>query len=90
MTNLRALEEAAELDRVFKTTGQLAGPLHGIPVMLKDNVETCDMTTTAGSRSLEGFVPDEDAFITKKLRQAGAVILAKTNLHSLRSRVKLR
>ncbi|MDD4542052.1 MAG: amidase family protein [Eubacteriales bacterium] len=81
MTNPRALEEAAELDHVFKITGQLAGPLHGIPVMLKDNVATCDMPTTAGSRSLEGFVPDEDAFITKKLRQAGAIILAKTNLH---------
>lgn len=81
MTNPQAMAEAAELDRVFRETGEFCGPLHGIPVMLKDNVETHDMPTTAGSKSLEAFIPDEDAFITKKLRQAGAIILAKTNLH---------
>ncbi|NLC26533.1 MAG: amidase [Fastidiosipila sp.] len=81
MTNPQALAEAAELDRVFKESGEFSGPLHGIPVILKDNVETFDMPTTAGSKSLEGFVPDKDAFITKKLRQAGAIILAKSNLH---------
>lgn len=80
-TNPRALEEAAELDRYFEEKGELCGPLHGIPVLLKDNVETYDMATTAGSKSLEGYVPDGDAFLSKKLRQAGAVILAKTNLH---------
>lgn len=81
MTNPRAMSEAAELDRVFKEKGEFSGPLHGVPVILKDNVETFDMPTTAGSKSLEGFVPDEDAFITKRLRQAGAIILAKSNLH---------
>ncbi|NLV98507.1 MAG: amidase [Synergistaceae bacterium] len=81
MTNPQALTEAAELDRIFRETGEFSGPLHGIPVILKDNVETYDMPTTAGSKSLEGFIPDEDAFITKKLRQAGAIILAKSNLH---------
>ena len=55
--------------------------LHGIPVMLKDNFNTTDMPTTAGSIALEGWVPEKDAFVTKKLREAGALILAKTNLH---------
>lgn len=79
--NPRALEEAERLDRQLRETGGLSGPLHGIPVLLKDNIGTCDMPTTAGSRSLEGFIPSEDAFLTKRLRQAGALILAKTNLH---------
>lgn len=79
--NPQALEEAERLDRQLRETGALSGPLHGIPVLLKDNVGTCDMPTTAGSRSLEGFVPSKDAFLTKRLRQAGALILAKTNLH---------
>ncbi len=79
--NPRALEEAERLDGVLAEKGELCGPLHGIPVLLKDNINTCDMATTAGSRSLEGYIPDEDAFITKRLRAAGALILAKTNLH---------
>jgi Asp-tRNA(Asn)/Glu-tRNA(Gln) amidotransferase A subunit family amidase len=59
------------------------GPLHGIPVLLKDNVDTADMPTTAGSLSLKGYVPLADAQIVKKLRDAGAIILAKMNLHEL-------
>lgn len=78
--NPNALEEADALDRKFSTDG-LTGPLHGIPVMLKDNCDTADMPTTGGSASLEGFIPEDDAFITRKLREAGALILAKTNLH---------
>jgi len=78
--NPKALEEAAALDAKFRTSGP-AGPLHGIPVLLKDNVNTKDMPTTGGSRSLEGYVPPTDAFITKRLRDAGAIILAKANLH---------
>ena len=78
--NPKALEEADELDKKFREKG-LTGPLHGIPVLLKDNVDTFDMPTTAGSKSLEGFYPDDDAFITKNFRNAGALILAKTNLH---------
>lgn len=57
------------------------GPLHGIPIVLKDNMGTIDMPTTAGSLSLEGFTPGEDAFQVARLRAAGAIILAKTNLH---------
>lgn len=79
--NPRALVTADELDRLFQQTGSLIGPLHGIPVLLKDNIDTFDMATTAGSVSLEGFIPKEDAFLVRQLRNAGALILAKTNLH---------
>lgn len=78
--NPKVLEEADALDAAFKENG-LTGSLHGIPVLLKDNVDTCDMPTTAGSSSLEGFVPEDDAFITRRFREAGALILAKVNLH---------
>lgn len=78
--NPKALEEADALDEAFKKGG-LTGSLHGIPVLLKDNVDTFDMPTTGGSASLEGFTPDDDAFIAKKFREAGALILAKVNLH---------
>ena len=78
--NPKALEEADALDRKF-VAGGLSGPLHGVPVMLKDNCDTVDMPTTGGSVSLEGFTPRDDAFITCRLRESGALILAKTNLH---------
>jgi amidase len=79
--NARALEEAAALDEHFRKTGKFVGPLHGIPVLLKDNVNTKDMPTTGGSLSLAGYTPATDAAITRKLRSAGAIILAKVNLH---------
>ena len=79
--NPRALEEAAALDEHFRRTGKFVGPLHGIPVLLKDNVNTKDMPTTGGSLSLAGYTPLTDAAITQKLRSAGAIILAKVNLH---------
>jgi amidase len=79
--NPRALEEAAALDEHFRKTGKFVGPLHGIPVLLKDNVNTKDMPTTGGSLSLAGYTPETDAAITQKLRGAGAIILAKVNLH---------
>ena len=78
--NPKALEEADALDRKFATDG-LSGPLHGIPVLLKDNVDTYDMPTTGGSLSLKGLIPKDDAFITRKFRDSGALILAKVNLH---------
>lgn len=80
MLNPKALEIADELDNKLKKTG-FVGPLHGIPVLLKDNIDTGDMPTTAGSLSLEGVIPEDDSFITKRLKEAGAIILAKTNLH---------
>jgi Asp-tRNA(Asn)/Glu-tRNA(Gln) amidotransferase A subunit family amidase len=79
--NPRALEEAAAQDDNFRRKGQFVGPLHGIPVLLKDNVNTKDMPTTGGSLSLAGYTPATDAAIAQKLRAAGAIILAKVNLH---------
>jgi amidase len=64
-----------------RKTGMVRGPLHGIPILIKDNIDTGDnMMTTAGSLALEGFHAPEDAFIVRKLREAGAVILGKANL----------
>jgi amidase len=80
LVNPRALQLADELDAKFKNSG-FVGSLHGIPVLLKDNVDTHDMQTTGGSLSLKGYVPPADATITKKLKRAGAIILAKMNLH---------
>ena len=78
--NPHALEEADALDKAFQERG-FVGSLHGIPVMLKDNFNTTDMPTTAGSIALKGWVPPKDAFVTKRIRESGAIILAKTNLH---------
>jgi amidase len=75
-----ALAVAAALDGE-RARGQLRGPLHGIPVLLKDNINTVDMPTTAGSIALTGMIPDDDAPLVSLLREAGAVILGKTNLH---------
>jgi len=78
--NPDALSIADSLDRERKA-GRVRGPLHGIPILLKDNIDTADrMTTTAGSLALEGSIPLQDAFIASKLRAAGAVLLGKTNL----------
>jgi amidase len=79
--NPKALHEAAAIDDRLRTGGKLVGPLDGIPVVLKDNVDTRDMPTTGGSLSLAGYTPANDATITQKLRSAGAIILAKVNLH---------
>lgn len=79
-TNPDALQLADDLDRERKAK-KLRGPLHGIPVLLKDNTDTADrMTTTAGSLALEGSVPHSDAGITARLRGAGAILLAKANM----------
>ena len=78
--NPDALKIAAALDRERKEQGP-RGPLHGIPVLLKDNIATADqMQTTAGSLALVGVKPLRDAFLVTRLREAGAVILGKTNL----------
>jgi amidase len=80
--NPRARETAAALDEERRTRGA-RGPLHGIPIVVKDNYATADMPTTAGSKALEGFETGRDAFMVRKLREAGAVIIGKTNLHEL-------
>jgi amidase len=78
--NPRALDIAAELDRERAASGA-RGPLHGVPVLIKDNVETADhMMTTAGSLALDGWYAPSDAPLVARLRTAGAVILGKTNL----------
>src|SRR5437016_4490903 len=78
--NPDALSIAGDLDRERKA-GRVRGPLHGVPVLIKDNIDTHDrMTTTAGSLALGGSIPLQDSFVAKKLRDAGAVILGKTNL----------
>ncbi len=78
--NEQALAEADLLDTERVTSGP-RGPLHGIPVLVKDNFETRGMPTTAGSRLLHGFAPDQDAYLVERLRAAGAIILGKTNMH---------
>ena len=77
--NPNALETAAALDRERQLIGSRS-PLHGVPVLLKDNIDTLDLPTTAGSLALETAIPPDDAFITQQLRDAGAVILGKANL----------
>jgi len=79
-TNPEALDIAAERDRE-REDGRVRGCLHGIPIIVKDNVATHDrMTTTAGSYALEGSIPPEDSGVARKLREAGAIILGKANL----------
>jgi amidase len=77
--NPNALDIARELDRERRRSGP-RGPLHGIPVVLKDNIDTDDMPTTAGSQVFEGSVPPQDAYLTDKLREAGAIVLGKTTM----------
>src|ERR1035438_655402 len=80
--NRHALEEADALDRE-RAAGHIRGPLHGIPVALKDNVHTTNMPTTGGALAFEGFVPPYEATLTKNLREAGAIIIAKTGMTEL-------
>ena len=80
--NPLARVRAEVLDRERVESGA-RGPLHGIPIILKDNYDTGDMPTTGGSIALAGSIPPDDAFQVRKLREAGAVILAKANLHEL-------
>ena len=80
--NPNAAAEAQALD-VERARRGSRGPLHGIPVLLKDNFDTKDMPTTGGALALSGLVPKEDAFQVRRLRDAGAVMLGKVNLHEL-------
>jgi amidase len=80
--NPHALEEAEARDRE-RAQGKIRGPLHGIPIALKDNIHTTDMPTTGGALAFEGLVPTYEATLTKNLRDAGAIIIAKTNMTEL-------
>jgi len=82
VVNPHALEEADARDRE-RSQGKTRGPLHGIPVALKDNIHTTDMPTTGGALAFDGLVPPYEATLTKNLRDAGAIIIAKTNMTEL-------
>ena len=79
LVNPEAITTARALDVEFRKTGKLR-PLHGIPVIVKDNFNTKSLQTTGGSVALKGFEPSEDAYQVRKLREAGAIILAKSNM----------
>jgi amidase len=78
--NPHALEEADRLDALLKTTGKLIGPLHGIPVIVKDNIDVAGLPMTSGFEGWKHYVPPSDAKIVKKIREAGGIILAKSSL----------
>jgi len=80
--NPRALEEADALDRE-RAAGRIRGPLHGIPIALKDNIHTTNMPTTGGALAFAGYTPPYEATLTKNLKDAGAIIIAKTGLTEL-------
>jgi amidase len=82
VVNANALSEADERDRE-RAAGNVRGPLHGIPIALKDNIHTTHMPTTGGAVAFEGLIPPYEATITKNLREAGAIIIAKTTLTEL-------
>src|SRR5258708_16515392 len=79
MVNPDARAFADELDRRFAQSG-LTGPLHCIPAIVKDNFETVGLQSAAGSLSLQGFVSNKDAFLVKRIKDAGAIVLAKSNM----------
>ncbi|MGD9604501.1 MAG: amidase, partial [Gammaproteobacteria bacterium] len=78
--NPRALAQAVALDQALAKNGRLQGPLHGIPILLKDNIETADVPTTFGSAAFADYLPAQDATVVRKLRAAGAIVLGKTTL----------
>ncbi len=80
--NPKALEEADRLDRAFKTSG-LTGPLHGIPIVVKDQADVAEMPTTLGSVLFKDYMPGQDCFVAARLRAAGAILLAKGTLGEL-------
>jgi amidase len=80
--NPKAVEEAMERDRE-RAQGKIRGPLHGIPIAVKDNILTTEMPTTGGALAFDGFVPPYEASIVKNLRDAGAIIIAKTGMTEL-------
>jgi amidase len=80
INNPNALADAATLDAVLASTGKLIGPLHGIPVLVKDNYDVAGLQTTGGSAALLGWVPEADATVIARIRAAGGVILAKTTM----------
>lgn len=79
VVNPDALRQADELDRRYQASGPV-GPLHGVPIIVKDNFETIGLQSAAGSLAMKGFVSDKDAFQVQRLKAAGAIVLAKSNM----------
>lgn len=80
VVNADALATADSLDRRFAATRQLVGPLHCIPMIVKDNFQTIGLQTAAGNIALKGYTPSKDAFEVKRIKEAGAIVLAKSNM----------
>jgi Asp-tRNA(Asn)/Glu-tRNA(Gln) amidotransferase A subunit family amidase len=80
ITNPNALADAALLDAVVASSGKLAGPLHGIPVLVKDNYDVAGLQTTGGSAALLGWIPERDASVIARIKAAGGIVLAKTTM----------
>jgi Asp-tRNA(Asn)/Glu-tRNA(Gln) amidotransferase A subunit family amidase len=80
VVNPQALAEADKLDTAFKSTGNPVGPLHGVPVLIKDNYDVAGLQTTGGSAALIGWIPARDSTAVARLRTAGAIVLAKTTM----------
>ena len=81
--NPDALADAAALDAALKSTGKLVGPLHGVPVLVKDNYDVAGLQTTGGAAALLGWIPETDATVIARIKAAGGIILAKTTMSEL-------
>lgn len=78
--NKNAIDQAKEIDAAFAKDDKFVGPLHGIPIIIKDHVMTKGLTTTFGSVVAKDFIPEQDATVVTRLKEAGAIILAKASL----------
>ena len=78
--NPHALAQAAALDEAHRKTGELTGPMHGIPLLVKDNYDVAGLPTTGGSAALRGWIPADDATVVARLRAAGAIVIAKVTM----------
>ncbi|MEM8562188.1 MAG: indoleacetamide hydrolase [Pseudomonadota bacterium] len=82
VNQIPAIERAEQLDEL-RSSGNVLGPLHGLPIVVKDNVHVAGLPNTAGTSALRGFVPSRDASVVERLKAAGAIIIGKSNMHEL-------
>ena len=80
ISNPHALADAAALDAALGSTGKLVGPLHGVPVLVKDNYDVAGLQATGGSAALLGWIPETDAAVIARIKAAGGIVLAKTTM----------